>query len=77
MSDSNGYEVGRRLRWLVGDLSHLYLVLRGKGISADTPGKLRTLYDVLFTGGARTNVGDWRYGDFGPARHRLAAELTR
>jgi predicted ATP-grasp superfamily ATP-dependent carboligase len=32
------YEVGRRLRWLLGDLDHLLLQLRGKG-TADSFGE--------------------------------------
>ena len=75
VASSAGYAVGRRLRWLIGDLSHLYMVLWGKNVGAATASRLRTIFDVLSTGGRQTFVEDWRYADFSPLWHRVAAEL--
>ena len=66
VAHQDGYAIGRRLRWLIGDLSHLYLVLRGKGVNTTTPSRLRTLFDVMCTDIRRTSVEDWRYGDYRP-----------
>ena len=70
-----GYAIGRRMRWLLGDLSHLYMVLRRRGVGAAGRSRLSTLYDVLLARSPNTSIEDWRYGDFGPFRHQLAAEL--
>jgi predicted ATP-grasp superfamily ATP-dependent carboligase len=69
------YEVGRRMRWLVGDLSHLYMVLRNKGVNDETPGPMATLARVLLRWDGRQRIEDWRYGDFSPFWHQLRREL--
>jgi predicted ATP-grasp superfamily ATP-dependent carboligase len=65
----NGYTVGRRLRWLLGDVDRLYMVLRdgrrslgGRGLEA-----LR----FLWPGWGRTRYEVNRFGDMGPFWHEL------
>lgn len=44
---ANGFEVGRRSRWLLGDLDHLYLTLKGRGTEDGFAPKLRALREFL------------------------------
>lgn len=37
------YRVGRRLRWFLGDMDHLLLELRGKGLSRTVGERLRSI----------------------------------
>lgn len=65
------YRVGQRLRWLLGDLDSLYLVLRDRDYNRQQ--KLRRLLN-FFTphfGNTRHEVNRW--GDLGPAWYELKA----
>ncbi len=44
---ANGFAVGRRSRWLLGDLDHLYLTLKANGLEAGVAAKLRALREFL------------------------------
>ena len=69
------YEVGRRSRWFVGDLSHLYLVLRGKSIPHQDTSRMSSMTDVLWRHHINQFTEDWRYGDRGPFWHQIRREL--
>ncbi len=47
---ATGFEIGRRSRWLLGDIDHLYLTLKGRGTATRLVPKLRALgeFMVLF-----------------------------
>jgi hypothetical protein len=63
------YEVGRRLRWLLGDLDHLLLQLRGKGTAA-TPGqKIAALGRFVKFVDKECRLEVRRRGDPGPFRY--------
>ena len=68
------YAVGRQLRWFMGDMSHLYLVLRNPRGPNRRTGRLKTLADVLFKWNSNQRTEDWRYRDFGPFWHQLRQE---
>jgi predicted ATP-grasp superfamily ATP-dependent carboligase len=59
------YRSGQRLRWLLGDLDSLYLVLRDSGFS--TADKLRRLLDFLTPHPFSTRHEVNRWDDLGPA----------
>ena len=42
-----GFAIGRRSRWLLGDLDHLYLTLKARGADAGMARKLRALREFL------------------------------
>lgn len=42
-----GFEIGRRLRWLLGDVDNLYLTLKARGPDAGLARKLRALREFL------------------------------
>lgn len=44
---ANGFEIGRRSRWLLGDLDHLYLTLKGRGTETRLAPKLRALREFM------------------------------
>ena len=58
------YKTGRRLRWLLGDLDSLYLVLRDRKTSV--PSKLGTLTRFLWPAPFRTRHEINRWSDLGP-----------
>ena len=58
------YKTGRRLRWLLGDLDSLYLVLRDRKTSV--PLKLGTLTRFLWPAPFRTRHEINRWSDLGP-----------
>lgn len=69
-----GYTVGRRLRWLLGDLDSLYLCLRDR--QRFTPReKLGRVLDFLRPAIGTTRHEVNRLGDLGPARYELAQYL--
>lgn len=70
------YEVGRRLRWLLGDLDHLLLQLRGKGTANSAGEKLNALGRFLGPQGKKTRLEVLRRGDRGPFRNELAMWLS-
>ena len=67
------YRTGQQLRWLLGDIDSLYLMLRGKNVSKAQ--KLRRLFDFftphLFNTRHETN----RWDDCGPAWQELREYL--
>jgi predicted ATP-grasp superfamily ATP-dependent carboligase len=70
---SNGYRIGQRLRWWLGDLDSLYLVLRDPAIS--TGKKLRRLREFLTPHPFSTRHEVFRWSDPAPAWHELKAYL--
>ncbi|HZS35097.1 MAG TPA: ATP-grasp domain-containing protein [Methylomirabilota bacterium] len=68
------YRVGVRNRWLLGDLDHLYLTLRG---AAAAGAKLRTLLRFLAPPGAPTRHEVLRWDDVGPGWYELGRYLGR
>jgi predicted ATP-grasp superfamily ATP-dependent carboligase len=56
------YRVGGRLRWFLGDVDHLLLELRGKGLARSGGERLRSLWNAARTSvdcGARNEVFRW------------------
>lgn len=70
------YAVGRRMRWLMGDLSHLYLMLRNPTGASRTGTRLQALADVLLKWNANQSTEDWRYADLGPFWHQFRREAA-
>jgi len=66
---SASYEVGRRLRWLLGDIDRLYLILKDRHLSAVS--KLREVFGFMriFRFGMRYEVN--RFSDPFPFLHEL------
>lgn len=62
------YKVGQRLRWLLGDLDRLYLVLRSKVESRE---KFRSIAEFLKLFGRNTNYEINRASDPGPFFYEL------
>lgn len=75
VAPAGSYAVGRRMRWLMGDLSHLYLVARGKRIPEPAPGTWQTAKKVLFSRDQCRSTEDWAYGDIGPFWMQLRREF--
>jgi hypothetical protein len=71
------YIVGRRLRWLMGDLGYLYLVLRGRSVDPRHPSRGAALGNFLSARPSITAIEDWRYGDWRPFARQVAAEFGR
>jgi predicted ATP-grasp superfamily ATP-dependent carboligase len=69
-----GYTVGRRLRWLLGDLDSLYLCLRD-GQRFTSREKLGRILDFLRPALGTTRHEVNRLGDLGPARFELVQYL--
>lgn len=67
------YRIGRRLRWLLGDIDSLYLTLRDRGYSKGE--KLRRLLEFLTPHPLLTRHEVNRWSDLGPAWHELKAWL--
>jgi predicted ATP-grasp superfamily ATP-dependent carboligase len=63
------YKTGIRLRWLLGDLDHLYLVLRDNRYSI--AGKLRSVLQFLRPSPFRTRHEVNRWNDLEPFWHEL------
>lgn len=62
------YQVGRRLRWFLGDLDSLYLMLKGQfPVSV----KLKRLLTFVIPQGLRCRHEVNRWGDMGPAWYEL------
>ncbi len=68
------YRIGRRLRWLLGDLDHLYLVLRDGTYSKGF--KLRRLLEFLIPHPLRTRHEVDRWSDPRPALTELRQYLA-
>ncbi len=68
------YRVGVRNRWLLGDLDHLYLTLRG---AAAAGAKLRALLRFLAPPGAPTRHEVLRWDDLAPGWHEIGRYLRR
>jgi predicted ATP-grasp superfamily ATP-dependent carboligase len=64
------YEVGRRLRWLLGDLDHLLLQLRGKGTANTVHAKLQAL-GGFFNFFGKSHFEVLRSDDMAPFRHEV------
>lgn len=62
------YRVGQRLRWLLGDLDRLYLVLRSKVVARD---KLRSVAEFMKLFGSNTKYEINRISDPGPFLYEL------
>jgi predicted ATP-grasp superfamily ATP-dependent carboligase len=69
------YVVGRRLRWLLGDLDHLLLQLRGKGTAESFTDKLAAAGRFMNFFDSRSRLEVLRADDLGPFRHELAKWL--
>lgn len=67
------YRIGRRLRWLLGDIDSLYLALRDRGFSRAE--KVRRLLEFLTPHPFITRHEVNRSSDPGPAWHELKAYL--
>ena len=61
------YREGVRLRWLLGDLDRLYLVLRDRGGAYRLPAKMRELVEFVRPHFGVTRHETNRLGDVGPA----------
>jgi predicted ATP-grasp superfamily ATP-dependent carboligase len=69
----SGYRSGRRLRWLLGDVDSLYLMLRDRAFSPRE--KLRRLLDFATPHPTRTRHEVNRWDDPAPAWHELKTYL--
>lgn len=69
----NGYKIGTRLRWLLGDLDSLYLTLRDPRFS--TPAKLGTMLKFLTPSPFRTRHEINRVTDLRPFWYELTQYL--
>lgn len=65
------YQLGRRLRWLMGDLDHLLLQLRGKGTASSFGERLAAVGRFMNFFDARTHFEVLRRDDPAPFRHEL------
>lgn len=63
------YQEGQRLRWLLGDLDHLYLVLKDPSIGVGA--KLGAALHLLTTSPFGTDHDTFRISDPGPFLHEL------
>jgi predicted ATP-grasp superfamily ATP-dependent carboligase len=70
------YPVGHRLRWLLGDLDHLLLQLRGKGTAVTFAAKLSAAGQFMNFLDRRTRLEVCRRDDLGPFRQELADWIT-
>jgi len=69
------YEIGRRLRWLLGDLDHLLLQLRGKGTANGFKPRAKALAAFLASQGPKTRLEVRRSNDPAPFRRELKCWL--
>jgi len=74
---TNGFASGRRSRWLLGDLDHLYLVLRGRGTEPGTGAKLRAIGRFLNFFEPHTRFEINRFDDFRPFLRELSNYFAR
>jgi predicted ATP-grasp superfamily ATP-dependent carboligase len=65
------YAVGQRLRWLLGDLDHLLLQLRGKGTATSFSAKLSAAGQFMNFFDTRARLEVCRLDDLGPFRQEL------
>lgn len=65
------FEIGQRCRWLMGDLDHLYLVLKGHGVQAGVPEKLGAIASFLNFFRPRTRFEVNRMDDMKPFLREL------
>jgi predicted ATP-grasp superfamily ATP-dependent carboligase len=65
------YETGRRLRWLLGDLDHLLLQLRGKGTARSFPEKFAAIGRFVNFFDSHSRLEVLRRGDAAPFRYEL------
>ncbi len=72
---AGSYAVGKRMRWLMGDLSHLYLVARRKRVPEPAPGRWQTAKRILLDCDKSRSTEDWAYGDAGPFWMQLRQEF--
>jgi hypothetical protein len=70
------YEVGIRLRWLLGDLDHLLLQLRGKGTAQGISSKTAGLLRFVLPHSGRTRLEVLRRNDSRPFRYELKQWLA-
>ena len=63
------YEVGRRLRWLLGDFDHLLLQVRGKGTAESFGARLAAIGRFLAPHGGQTRLEVLRRDDRTPFRY--------
>jgi hypothetical protein len=70
------YPVGRRLRWLLGDLDHLLLQLRGRGTAKGLADKISAVSHFMNFFDTRTRLEVCRRDDLGPFRQELADWIT-
>ena len=76
-----GYREGVRLRWLLGDLDRLYLVLRNRGGRYTLPARMKEVFEFFTPSFGITRHEIDRWGDIGPAffeaKKYVADLLTR
>jgi predicted ATP-grasp superfamily ATP-dependent carboligase len=65
------YEVGRRLRWLLGDFDHLLLQVRGKGTARTMGEKLKAMGTFLGPQGSGVRLEVLRRDDRAPFAYEL------
>ena len=73
LSAQPSYRVGARLRWLLGDLDRLYLLMKDRRVGVRK--KLAAARDFLLPSGARHEVN--RFGDLRPAWFELKRYVKR
>jgi len=71
------YPIGRRSRWLLGDLDHLYLVLRAPADTCSASRKIGTFMRFLSPAGRRTRYEVNRLDDMKPFLRELRQYLSR
>ncbi len=70
------YQIGRRLRWLLGDLDRLYLLLRSSE-THNAADKFRAILKFLTPAGRNTRQEIFRFNDMQPAWHELKQYLKQ
>ena len=71
--EPESYEVGRRLRWLLGDFDHLLLQVRGKGTAESFGARLAVIGGFVRFFDKRSRLEVCRRGDLGPFRYEVGA----
>ena len=71
-----GFREGVRLRWLLGDLDRLYLVLRNRGGAYCLPEKMKEVIEFIRPRFGITRYEINRFGDIGPALFEARKYVT-
>jgi predicted ATP-grasp superfamily ATP-dependent carboligase len=73
----SSYTIGQKSRWLLGDLDHLYLVLRGKGTRNTKKRRFRALVDFLKLFQSNTRYDVNRLQDLRPFLFEVMSYLRK